>query len=125
MLRFGFDDFLELYTNFKQSFKQSNSEDFLAFEEQTARVENFLKIDIEDDFLSWMDDDMGIYYLPNGGGSEQLGIAIKTKDIEQAQERMDFVLSQIKRRLRASSKQSTTKNTKFTSWTLKDSFLYS
>ncbi|NKI30858.1 DUF3352 domain-containing protein [Croceivirga thetidis] len=98
-LSYGFDDFSEFYKNFELLLNE-NPERFKSYQEGISTIEKFLKIDVEEHFVSWIGSEMGILQLKseNQNVKNDLALILKTKDKEVANKNLDFVLKQIKKR---------------------------
>ncbi|MDT0605887.1 DUF3352 domain-containing protein [Croceitalea rosinachiae] len=99
-LSYGFDSFGEFYENFEAVQKANNSEQFLSYEEGIEKVEKFLRIDIKENFVSWIGDEIALLQIKSeiSKGKNDLALVLKTNEIEDAKTHLDFVLKQIKKK---------------------------
>ncbi|MDN5200448.1 DUF3352 domain-containing protein [Fulvivirgaceae bacterium BMA10] len=95
----GFDSFEEFYDNF-EAIIQNHPEKFKEYQDGTDRIEKFLKIDIKENFISWVDDEIAFIQMQNSGlGKEnEFALVLKAKDSEDANEHLEFIIKQIKRK---------------------------
>ncbi len=94
----GFNSFSEFYENLEKRIKES--EDAEAYFKNKEKLEKFLKISVEDHFLSWIGDEAGVIQIHPTGKAKTSGYAVvlKSNDIDQAREKLDFVKAQIKKK---------------------------
>ncbi len=98
-LSFAFSSFSDFYSNF-ENIQKENPERFKTYLDGTEQVENFLKINLKAHFMSWIDDEMAILQMQSSvsQSSKDIALVLKTKNIKDAKENLDFILSQIKKR---------------------------
>lgn len=99
-LSYGFDSFGEFYENFEAVQKANNSEQFKGYEAGIEKVEKFLKIDIKENFVSWIDDEIALLQIQSeiSKGKNDLALVLKTNEIEEAKTNLDFILKQIRKK---------------------------
>ncbi len=98
-LSFSFSSFHEFYNNF-ESIQKENPEQFKSYIEGIEKVENFLKIDLKENFISWIDDEIALLQLHSNVSQSKKDVAIvlKTNDSKNAKHHLDFILEQIRKR---------------------------
>jgi len=98
-LSFGFSSFEEFYENFESIQKQS-PEQFKRYLDGTEQIENFLKINLKEHFMSWIDDEIALLQLHSNvsESSKDVALVLKTNDVDDAKENLDFILEQIRKR---------------------------
>ncbi len=98
-LSFGFDSFKELYSNFL-IIQQENSNAFEAYKTQLQDIEGLLKIDIKENFVSWIGDEIAVLQIQSSiaKGKNDMALVIKTNDIESALHNLSFVQKQLKKK---------------------------
>ncbi|NRR91431.1 DUF3352 domain-containing protein [Winogradskyella undariae] len=98
-LSFTFDSFEKFYTNFENVLKEK-PEEFKSYLDGTEQIENFLKIDLKKNFVSWVDDEIALIQLHSTVTDSKKDVAfiLKTTDIDDAKKNLDFILEQIRRR---------------------------
>ncbi|QNK76855.1 DUF3352 domain-containing protein [Winogradskyella sp. PAMC22761] len=98
-LSFTFDSFEKFYTNFENVLKEK-PEQFKTYLDGTEQIENFLKIDLKKNFVSWVDDEIALIQLHSTVTDSKKDVAfiLKTTDIDDAKKNLDFILEQIRRR---------------------------
>lgn len=98
-LSYGFESFEEFYRNF-ETLQKENPEEFKTYEEGIQTTEKFLKINVQENFLSWIGNEIAVLQLKPTISSQKndLALILKTNDVEDAKVQLDFVLKQIKKR---------------------------
>ncbi|GAA3606349.1 DUF3352 domain-containing protein [Flavivirga amylovorans] len=98
-LSFSFNSFNEFNTNF-ESIQKENPEQFKSYIEGIEKVENFLKIDLKEHFISWIDDEAALLQLHStvSQSKKDVAIVLKTNDSDKAKQNLDFILEQIRKR---------------------------
>ncbi|MDO5980379.1 DUF3352 domain-containing protein [Flavivirga spongiicola] len=98
-LSFSFSSFNEFYNNF-ESIQKENPEQFKSYIEGIEKVENFLKIDLKEHFISWIDDEIALLQLHStvSQSKKDVAIILKTNDNKKAKQNLDFILEQIRKR---------------------------
>ena len=99
LLKLGFNDIESFYNNLVQVLKDNN--EYSDFEKNKRKVEKYLSINVEEDFLSWMDDEIVIAqyekrYLVND--KLQNIVAIKANDINLAKDKLKNIEKQIRKK---------------------------
>ena len=110
-MSFGFDSFKELYTNFNLLLKE-DSKTYIDYKTNYDKIESILKINIEENFGSWIDDEICFLHIKPKTSKKRndLALLIKTNDIENATENLQYVLKQIKKRTPVKFKSISYKN---------------
>lgn len=98
-LSYGFDSFSEFYANFEKV-QQENPEQFESYQAGIQKVEKFLKIDVKENFVSWIGEEMALLQMPSklNENVNDLALVLKTNNAENANTHLDFVLKQIKKK---------------------------
>lgn len=98
-LSFSFSSFNEFHNNF-ESIQKENPEQFKSYLDGIEKVENFLKIDLKEHFISWIDDEIALLQLHStvSQSKKDVAIVLKTNDPEKAKQNLDFILEQIRKR---------------------------
>ncbi len=98
-LSFSFDSFSKFYENF-ETILQEDAEQFKSYLDGTEKVENLLDINLKEDFMSWIDDEIALLQLPSSVSNSRKNIALvlKADDVDEAEEHLDFILKQIKKK---------------------------
>ena len=94
----GFNSAREFYTNLEENITESmGSEEYF---NDKKKLEKFLDISIEEHFLSWIDDEVGIVQLHSSDNSatSEIAVAIKFKNNDDVRENLDFIKNQIKKK---------------------------
>ena len=98
-LSFSFSSFNEFYNNF-ESIQRENPEQFKSYLDGIEKVENFLKINLKEHFISWIDDEIALLQLHStvSQSKKDVAIVLKTNDSKKAKQNLDFILEQIRKR---------------------------
>jgi len=78
-LSFSFNSFNEFYSNF-ESIQKENSEEFKNYLDGTEQVENFLKINLKEHFMSWIDDEIALIQLHSSVSQSKKDVAVVFED---------------------------------------------
>lgn len=94
----GFDSFLSFYENFDASMK-TDEEKYKEYTSSIRKIEKKLKINIKDNFISWVDDEIAIIQTQPAylGKKNELAFILKAKDADEAAKNLDFISKQIKK----------------------------
>ncbi|WP_245625615.1 DUF3352 domain-containing protein [Flagellimonas eckloniae] len=97
---YGFNSFSEFYENFELVQESSNSEDFESYKAGIAKVEQFLKIDVKENFVNWIGDEIALLQIKSeiSKGKNDLALVLNTTDIDDAKTHLEFLLKQIKKK---------------------------
>ncbi|WP_303317779.1 DUF3352 domain-containing protein [Flavivirga abyssicola] len=96
---FSFSSFNEFHNNF-EAIQKENPEQFKSYLDGIEKVENALKIDLKENFISWIDDEVALLQLHStvSRSKKDIAIVLKTNDREKAKQNLDFILEQIRKR---------------------------
>ena len=99
-LSYGFNSFKEFYNNFEAIQKANSSEAFKSYQGGIEKVEKFLKIDVKENFVSWIADEIALLQIQSeiSKGKNDLALVLKANEIEEAKTNLDFILKQIKKK---------------------------
>ena len=94
---FAFDSFNVFYENF-EALKEENQTLFDNYNKQLSDVESMLDIDVKDAIFSWIGNEIALLHINDEISKKKQNIAVvlATKDIEQAREKLEFIMSRIK-----------------------------
>jgi hypothetical protein len=94
----GFDNSKDFYENMIAVLQAE--EDGEEYMESKEKIEGYLKISIEDDFLSWMDDEIALIQLNSNSNQNkvELAVAIKHNDLDDTKERLAYIEQQIRKK---------------------------
>lgn len=97
---YGFDSFSEFYKNFEIIQEANSSENYEDYKAGINKVENFLKIDVKENFIDWIDNEIALLQIQSdiSKGKNDLALVLKTTDSTTAKTNLDFVLKQIKKK---------------------------
>lgn len=94
----GFDNSKDFYENMIAVLQaEEDGEEYMKSKE---KIEGYLKISIEDDFLSWMDDEIALIQLNSNSNRNkvELAVAIKHNDLDDTKERLAYIEQQIRKK---------------------------
>lgn len=98
-MAFGFNSFHEFFENFESNLKEDVSE-YASYKSDLGRLENFLGIDLQKNFIDWIGDEVVVLEMQSTGGGEDLetALVIKAKNIEVARENLQLIETKLRRR---------------------------
>lgn len=98
-ISYGFDSFSEFYKNFEKV-QQNDPKQFESYQKGIEKVEKFLKIDVKENFVSWIGDEIALLQIQSriSKGKNDMALVLKANDAEKAKTNLDFVLEQIRRK---------------------------
>ena len=107
-IRIGFDDMMTFYENLENSLSENI---FKSYTDAIQKTEKRLDIDIKENFLQWIDNEIALIQTQpsNLGKDNEFAAVIKAKDIHDAQENLDFIVSQVKKKTPVKFKEITYK----------------
>ncbi len=91
------ENFKETQTKLMELWKKQSPEEYEDFLKSKEQLENFLKIDLEEDFFSWLGDEAVIIQDKFSRKVNKI-VALKLADKEKALERMEYVMKRIKKK---------------------------
>ena len=99
-MSFAFDSFTEFYKNL-ETIQQENPKHYKSYQESIEKVENLLKIDVKDNFMSWIGNEIAVVHMQStskASAKNEVALIIKTNDIDNAKTNLDIILKQIKKK---------------------------
>ncbi len=98
-ISYGFDSFGEFHRNFEK-IQQRDPNRFASYSKGKEQIENLLKIDIRENFVSWIGDEIALLQIQSriSKGKNELALVIKANDPKRAQMELDFVVDQVRRK---------------------------
>lgn len=96
----GFDRFSKFMEYQEQTMQENDLEAYQAYTENIRKLENFLKIDIKENFYSWIDDEIAFIQIqPEGlGNDNEFAVVLKARSAQKAKSNLEFINRQIRRR---------------------------
>ncbi|AWX44874.1 hypothetical protein HME9304_01879 [Flagellimonas maritima] len=96
---YGFESFSDFYENF-MIVQQDDSEQFDSYKAGISKIEKFLKIDIKENFVSWIGDEIALLQIQSSitKGKNEMALVLKTNNKDDAKRNLDFVLKQIRKK---------------------------
>ncbi|MBF4985930.1 DUF3352 domain-containing protein [Nonlabens mediterrranea] len=98
-MSFGFDDFTSLHESFYELLGETQPSIVQQYLDGRSKVENLIDINLEEDFYSWIDDEIAFAKadFPQLNEKEGLAIAFKTKSLDDSKTKLQFIENQIKK----------------------------
>ncbi len=98
-ISYGFDSFSEFYKNF-ETVQQNDPKQFENYQAGIEKVEKFLKINVKENFVSWIGDEVALLQIQShiSKGKNDMALVLKANNVEKANENLDFVLEQIRKK---------------------------
>ncbi|MFD2100560.1 DUF3352 domain-containing protein [Flagellimonas iocasae] len=98
-ISYGFDSFAEFYRNF-EVVQQNDPKQFENYQAGIEKVEKSLKIDVKENFVNWIGDEVALLQIQShiSKGKNDMALVLKVNDTEKAEENLDFVLEQIRKK---------------------------
>ncbi|GAB4283389.1 MAG: DUF3352 domain-containing protein [Marinilabiliales bacterium] len=99
-LSLTFSDFMEFFNKMSEQFANSDSSEYDNINKNIERAEKWLKIDLDEVFFSWIGEEIAFVKLKpvSNAREEDVIIAIKANNIENAKEGLDKLMKQIQKR---------------------------
>ncbi len=97
-LSMGFNSFAKFYSELENSITVSG--DGGDYFKNKKKLEKYLSISVDEDLLSWIGDEVGLFQLPANKKGKNNGYAfvLKANDIDLAKEKLTYIKSQIKKK---------------------------
>lgn len=94
----GFGDAQDFYNEMIKVLQAE--EDGASYLKSKEKIEGYLNISIEDDFLSWMEDEIALIQLNSNSNKNkvELAVAVKHAGIDDTKERLTYIEEQIKKK---------------------------
>ncbi len=94
-----FDEYLDVYQRFEETLKKDPAK-YKSYADNVKTVEKLLGVQLKRDLLSWFGNEICFASLTpkSSGAPEDFLLLVHTSDVGAAQERMDFIAKQIKKR---------------------------
>ena len=95
----GFDRFTEYFDNLMDNMKEVKS-GYNEYQGNIKKVEDFLKIDLRKNIMSWIGDEAAMVHLPpmGLGRNNEFAVFLRVRDMDDAKENLNFVMNQVKKR---------------------------
>jgi hypothetical protein len=110
-LGMSFNSFQEFFDNVEANIKK-DVKDYQEYQQNMETVEKYLKINLKENFLSWIGDEVAILQLKSGGtgNDNEVALVLKAANIETARKQLDYVEKMIRRRSPVKFKEVTYKD---------------
>jgi hypothetical protein len=98
-LNFGFDSYQKFYDSYLE-LQAKNPDDYRDFQENKEQIENLLKIDLQKNFIDWIDDEVALLQFEpeTFGNNNDFALVIKAKDDDGARKNLNFIAEQVRKR---------------------------
>lgn len=98
-ISYGFDSFAEFYKNFEMV-QQNDPAQFESYQESIEKVEKLLKINVKENFVSWIGDEIAVLQIQShiSKGKNDMALVLKANNAEDAKTNLDFVVEQIRKK---------------------------
>ncbi len=102
----GFDSFSKFYEQL-EAWKKEDPDRFIEYQQGIDKLERFLKISVKENFVDWVDDEIAFLQMqPQGlGRANEYAVVLKAHDGQEAQDQLDFILKQVKKKTPVKFKQ--------------------
>ena len=99
-LSISFSEYMELFTNLKEEFTFSDSANAETYSKNIEKVEKAFKINLEEDFFSWIGTEIALVKLPPTANARENDIlaVIHTLDIEQAKNGLNNICRKVRKK---------------------------
>ncbi len=99
-LSMNFDSYPDFYQKLTDQYRTGNAEDMDDIDKNVKMLEKLLKIDLNEDFFSWIGHEIAFAKLrpKNSARIEDVVVAIHALDIDKAKAGMEHITSQIRKR---------------------------
>ncbi len=96
---FGFNTFDEFFRNFEKNLKEDVSE-YKTYRANLKQVEDYLKISMQENFISWIGDEVALFELQSSGQGldNEVALVLKAGNIELAKMNLAYVEKMVRRR---------------------------
>src|SRR5690606_8875450 len=98
-ISYGFDSFGEFHENL-EGIQQREPDRFASYTKGKEQIEGLLKIDIRENFVSWIGDEIALLQIQSRitKGRNELALVIKANDPQRAKKELDFVVEQVRKK---------------------------
>ena len=98
-LALGFSSFREFFDNFQKNIQQDVTE-YNTYRENLKQVEDYLKIDLQENFINWIGDEVAIIELQSSGKGldNEMAVVLKADNIEKAREDLAYIEKMVRKK---------------------------
>jgi hypothetical protein len=98
-LALGFNSFSEFFSKFQENIKKDVTE-YKEYRDNMSTVENYLKIDLQKQFIDWIGEEVAIIELQSSGlGTDtEMAVILQANNIEKAKKDLADIERQVRRR---------------------------
>ncbi len=98
----AFNNFNDFYNNLISQYEAGNAEDMEDVKSGIAKIEKLLKINLQEDFFSWIGKEIALVKLRPSKNTrlEDVVVTFQANDIDNAKAGLEHIMKQIKKRVR-------------------------
>lgn len=98
-ISYGFNSFPEFYQNF-ELVQQNDPKQFESYQQGIEKVEKFLKIDVKENFVSWIGNEIAVLQIQSqiSESKNDMALVLKANNADDAKRNLDFVVEQIRKK---------------------------
>lgn len=98
-LSLTFRSFAEFFANFESNLRKDVAE-YDEYRKNLQQAEDYLKISVQKDIIDWVDDEVVLMEMQSAGMGvdNEMAVALKAKNIEEARDHLDFIGKQVRKR---------------------------
>lgn len=98
-LGLGFNSFSEFFTNFEKNIQEDVTE-YGNYRENLKQVENYLNIDLQENFVNWIGDEVALLELQSHGKGmdNETALVLKAGDIEKARRDLEHIEKMVRKK---------------------------
>jgi hypothetical protein len=98
-LGLGFRSFAEFFANFEKNIQQDVVE-YKSYRENLKRAEDYLNINLQENFINWIDDEIAILELQSSGKGvdNETALIFKANNIEKARKDLAYIEKMVRRK---------------------------
>ncbi|TAF34425.1 MAG: DUF3352 domain-containing protein [Cytophagales bacterium] len=95
-----FDNFNLFLDNLENVMQEEDEEGYQEYIKNTSMIENFLNIDIREDFASWVKDEIAVAQVETNrpNSKDEFALFIKASNVEDARSKLDHITNQVRKR---------------------------
>lgn len=95
----GFSSFGTFFENFEKNIQQDVTE-YAAYRESLEQVENYLRISVRQNIISWIGDEIAMLELQSSGAGldTEVALILKAGNIEMARKELTYIEEQVRKR---------------------------
>jgi hypothetical protein len=98
-LGFGFSSLREFFVNFEKNLQQDVAE-YKVYRQNLKQIEDYLKINLQENFINWIGDEVALVELQSGGKGldNETALVLKADNIEKARKDLGYIEKMIRKK---------------------------